>query len=214
MNFFAHQAVAARTSDQPRFLLGAMLPDLASMIGTRILRVDDAELELGIAHHHQADAAFHGASIFSELCASAVHELCSHGVGRGTARAVGHVGVELLLDGFLSHDLAARDRYTRALTLFVQDDLGARLALRHDDDRARLALGLLRLRAAPIPEGYRDPEFVVERLEHILSRRPRLAMAERDRPHVLRWTQATHRDLAGRYPALLAEVESGLTPAT
>ncbi len=212
MNFFAHQAIAAHTSEHPRFLLGAMLPDLAAMIGTRILSVDDLELERGIAHHHEADAAFHGSHIFSELCSTAVRQLCEHDVGRGTARAVGHVGVELLLDGFLSHDRAARDRYASALAAFAADDLGARLALRHDGDRARLSLGLMRLRAAPIPEGYRDPEFVVERLEYILSRRPRLAMSAHDRPHVLRWAQSTQRVLAERHEALLAEVTTSLAP--
>jgi hypothetical protein len=210
MNFFAHQVIAAQSSEHPRFLLGAMLPDLVGMIGTRILRIDDAEIARGVAHHHQADAAFHASPIFSQLCTTAVHGLTDLGVGRGTARAVGHVGIELLLDGFLSHDRPSRVRYERALGVFAADDLGACLSLRHDEDRARLAAGLERLRNAPVPEGYRDPDFVAARLEHILAHRPRLAMASADRVHVKSWAHSAQAALAHCREQLLAEVEAGL----
>src|SRR6187431_2746251 len=102
VNFFGHAVMAALENDAPRFVLGAMLPDLTTMAGARLERVHDDEVAAGVAHHHEIDRAFHGCAPFVRMCASALEELEARGVSRAAARAVGHVGSELLIDGALS----------------------------------------------------------------------------------------------------------------
>ena len=41
MNFFGHAVAALALDDEPRFIFGAMLPDLVSMAGARLGRVAD-----------------------------------------------------------------------------------------------------------------------------------------------------------------------------
>jgi hypothetical protein len=208
LNFFGHAALAARRSGSPGFVLGAMLPDLVAMIGLRLptAAAGDGELGRGIALHHATDAAFHRDAGFVRLCTWALDELTAQGLSRGSARAVGHVGSELLLDGLLSHDARAlaayRDSIAEGSRLLAQ----AALRWRSLADEDELCAALERLAAAPLPEGYADPSFVAERLVRILSRRPRLALQPGDRAAVERWlcdAQPTvARDLGGVVDAL------------
>jgi hypothetical protein len=187
MNFFGHATVACAQSEAPRFVLGAMLPDLASMAGLRIGAALDAELARGVALHHETDRLFHAAPPFRALCASALDTLEPQGVGRAQARAVGHVGSELLLDGLLSSDQRARAAYGRSLALAVDEGLEHTLVWKDDTDAGALRTMLARLLAAPLPEGYRDVGFVYDRLVTILGRRPRLALQPGDREPVHAW---------------------------
>src|SRR5262245_49760363 len=102
MNFFGHATVACARDAAPRFVLGSMLPDLAGMASLRIRGVHDPELERGVELHHATDRAFHGLPPFRAVCSAALTLLEPQGVSRASARAVGHVGAELLLDGLLS----------------------------------------------------------------------------------------------------------------
>ena len=87
------------------------------------------------------------------------------------ARAVGHVGWELLLDGTLL-GTPAEDAYREALAAAgrpaVADGVRA-------EDRERWALFLTRWWPDAVL-AYDDPATVAERLWHILGRRPRLAL--------------------------------------
>jgi hypothetical protein len=213
VNFYAHACVALWRSDDPRYLFGAMLPDLTGMLGLRYATSSDATLNAGIELHHATDAAFHSAGHFVAMCASGVAELTEHGVGRGPARAVAHVGTELLLDGRMSHDREARTAYSEALRYAVAHELSDTLALPEARDRARLHAGVARLTLAPLPEGYREPAFVVDRLEHILSRRPRLALQSCDRPHVERFLERAQTELDSTWLELLEQVRAALPPA-
>jgi hypothetical protein len=190
LNFFAHAVVAGRRSRVPRFVLGAMLPDLASMIGVRVQHAADADLARGIELHHATDSAFHAAPAFTELCSESISGLSAQGLGRGTARAVAHVGVELLLDGALSGDGHARVLYGAALASAADGGLNERLTLAPPHDLPRLSAGLARLLSSQLPEAYGDPAFVADRLRVILRHRPRLAMAERDYEKVAEWTES------------------------
>jgi acyl carrier protein phosphodiesterase len=210
MNFFAHTCIAASHSEHPRFLLGAMLPDLTGMIGVRIADVLDDTLRAGVAHHHEADSAFHGAPTFNAMCSEGILTLCAQGVERGTARAVAHVGTELLLDGVLCEDTHACERYRDALHIGDGVRFSDLLALRHQDDLPGLQRGIAQLASAPVPEGYRDLEFVAARLRHVLSRRPRLAMRDSDLPPVLDWLRGARTRLQEEHPRLLAQVHSAL----
>lgn len=206
MNFFGHAIVAAMRSEAPRFVLGAMLPDLASMASARIESVADPELARGVALHHETDRAFHAATPFQALCSAALSTLESQGVARGPARAVGHVGSELLLDGVLSTDRGARAAYARSLEVGLQDRLELAVHWKNDADPTRLRTLLRRLVEAPLPEAYRDPDLVCDRLYAILARRPRLALQERDRESVRRWLRdalpSIQRDAAAILDAL------------
>ena len=176
-------------------MLGAMLPDLVSMAGVRIAQAHDPVLAAGIALHHETDARFHSAPVFTELCRSANEELQAAGVGRATARAVGHVGSELLLDGLLSYDDVARAAYARALEHSVREPMREALSLRGEATTEELQSLLARLRRAPLPQGYREPSFVLDRLQTILARRPRLAFQSGDLPPTQRWLERAKAQL-------------------
>jgi hypothetical protein len=210
MNFFAHAKVALWRTDNPRFVLGSMLPDLTSMLGLRVLRVDDPELAAGVAYHHATDTAFHGSPLFLELCAKGIATLSDAGVSRGAARAVAHVGTELLLDGALSHDQHARMTYTRSLEAAVRERFVDQLILDSPESSGRLHDGLGRLVGAPVPEGYRDPAFVLARLQATLARRPRLAIQESELGSVGLLVRAFQPLVVRLWPELLEQVRSAL----
>jgi hypothetical protein len=209
MNFFGHATVACWLDRDPRWVLGAMLPDFASMCRARLRGADDEIVAAGIALHHATDAAFHGAATFLDLYARGAEALEAAGVGRGPARAVAHVGTELLLDGLLLDDSIAAEAYRAAVALPARE-LGLRF--RDDDDGAaeRFHALAVRLAAHGLPHDYRSPARVAGRLEQILARRPRLALAPADRSRVVPFLEATRAALATTLPRLLAEVAEAL----
>ncbi len=210
LNFFSHALVATWQSHDPRFVLGAMLPDLLGMMGLRLREAHDPELARGVDLHHATDSAFHSAPVFTQLCSEAIARLTAETVERGTARAVGHVGVELLLDGALSGDAVVRAVYADALALAADGGLEDRLSVTEPGGLARLSAGLRRLSAAPIPEAYRQADVVADRLRVILAPRPRLAMRERDVGPVRTWARAAQPSVIDRRLELLEQVRRAL----
>jgi hypothetical protein len=214
MNFFGHAVVGLWESDDARFVLGAMLPDLCGMLGIRAARPQDAtcaSLAAGVEFHHRTDAAFHGCERFVALCSDSVDVLTAQGVGRGTSRAVGHVGTELLLDGFLSANREARAMYARALALGVDERLSESVLMDRGDQK-RMHDGLKRLLRAPIPEAYTQPTFVTDRLQWILSSRPRLAMQPQDAPIVQAHLTRLSSELSSTWTEILDQVRARLAP--
>lgn len=118
-------------------------------------------MRVGITCHHRADAVFHDLPVFLDGSRSLTRDLLQRGVPRGAARAVGHAGWELLLDGVLLSDGALVEDYFAALRVEV-----AAPAWRAALDR-RIARG--------VPDFYAQPAGVAELLRRILSARPRLA---------------------------------------
>jgi hypothetical protein len=175
-----------------RFVLGAMLPDLSTMAGARIDRVNDPMIAAGVDHHHRIDHAFHACAPFVELCTSALSTLEAQGVSRAAARAVGHVGSELLIDGVLSARREALNAYASALHDAIARDAAREIAFRGDDRANDMHALLVRLADAPIPVGYRDPEFVLARLQRILAPRPRLALQAHELEPVRAWLEHAH----------------------
>jgi acyl carrier protein phosphodiesterase len=210
LNFFAHSVVAGRRSHASRFVLGAMLPDLVSMIGVRLVHTSDAELARGIELHHATDSAFHAAPAFIALCSDSIATLCERGVGRGTARAVAHVGVELLLDGALSGRAPERALYGSALASAADGGLNQLLTLAPPHGVPRLSAGLARLATSELPEAYQDTAFVADRLRVILARRPRLAMAEGDYEKVAEWAETVQPRVVACSQELLEHVVAGI----
>lgn len=176
MNFFGHAAVASWSSDEPAVLLGAMLPDFATMSGARI----DNEgahadgIGRGIAVHHATDATFHTLPVVTGLMRDLDTHLSERGCARGPRRAVAHIGVELLLDGVLVADAAYRAAYTRAIAHDGQP------VWREPGDEARYETLIARLRTHGVPDDLRDPARITHRLGRMLAHRPLLAPSAED----------------------------------
>lgn len=183
MNFFGHVVVAGWFERDPGYLLGSMLPDFASMSGTRLGTVPVAAVAAGVALHHRTDDAFHTAPAFLHLMTLAREELEARGVAWGTARAVAHVGSELLLDGVLleRHPSAP---YVDALEAAAELTRARHLDAAFRDQGVGFAALLRRLQDAGPPHAYREPARVSEFLERALGRRPRLCFADGDRARV------------------------------
>lgn len=226
MNFYGHLAVGYGHQRDLEFLLGTMLPDFASMAGLRAIEAPGAPaVQAGIEFHHRTDAVFHRAPVFTGLVAEGIDSLIAQSLPRGAARAVAHVGVELILDGLIldNHGQPRRDAYTQALETGLTEATAGQVTTRalvragaSKGQPARPAATLpdllRRLMGAPIPEGYRDPRFVGERLQRILSPRPRLALPEGSLAAVVAWLATTQQVLTGRYEELMAQVATGLEP--
>jgi hypothetical protein len=188
VNILGHTHVALATGrDDADFLLGAVLPDLAPMAGVRLARADlDGALGDGVSCHLRTDEAFHAHAAFRAGSAALRRAVADRGVASGPARAVGHAGWELMLDGTLiggeverafHRAMAAGGRAARAMT----PGHGARWAAFLD--RARSAGGLR----------YDEPAWVADRLHAMLVRRPRLRLPDDQ--------VATVADVLGRHAA-------------
>jgi hypothetical protein len=171
VNVLGHTYVArAAGSGDPEFLLGAVLPDLVPMAGIRLARAGlEGTLGDGVRCHVRTDDAFHGLPAVRAGMGELRSDLTRRGVDSGPARAIGHAGWELMLDGTLL-GVPAADDFRRALGAG-----DAALAVLDPADRPRWAAFLDRARGAPGPR-YDDTRWVAERLQAMLARRPRLAL--------------------------------------
>ncbi|MDB4989244.1 MAG: hypothetical protein JWN04_4422 [Myxococcaceae bacterium] len=214
MNFIGHATVALWQRADPEFVLGSMLPDFASMAGTRLgadsAQVSDARhdaLRGGIALHHRTDEAFHGAPAFVSLQQGALDQLSALGIARGTARAVAHVGVEMFIDGELIRAPEVADAYTKALhaghdftSVFVDSDGAARWELLRQ-----------RLIVYGAPYDYREPESVLTRLQLMLRARPRLAIDTATLPLLRQALPGLQRKVIAELSGLLTTLRAHLS---
>ena len=179
VNYLGHVAVALATGrDDPAFLLGAALPDLASMAGVRFDRdlLPEAVAD-GVACHLAADEAFHAHPAFRDGSAALRRDLRDIGLATGPTRAIGHAGWELLLDGTLVGgpvEVAHRSGLRRADVVLPALEPGS---------RERWAT--LSASGAPPRLRYDEPAWVVDRLFAMLARRPRLSFDEARKPDVV-----------------------------
>lgn len=209
VNFLGHAAVAAWSATDPGWLFGAMLPDFASMSRARRVVSGHPRVTAGIAHHHATDAVFHSAPTFVAIHDGGTRAMEADGVRRGPARAVSHIGTELLLDGLLVRAPDTRTAYLDALAL---TDLQLRAS--SPEGESRLARLLGRLREIGIPDGYGEIDSVVERLDRTLRGRKRLAFTPEERPAIARWLSETQDRLESEHHALMSEVRVGLRSRT
>jgi hypothetical protein len=122
----------------------------------------------------RADATFHVLPAFVSGAGAIRREVREGGLGAGAARAVGHVGWELLLDGTLV-GTATEAAFVTAL------DRAGRENVRDAVSNPERWADLLSYRAAMRRLRYDDPAWVAERLHRILAGRPLLAF---DATHV------------------------------
>jgi hypothetical protein len=210
VNFFGHAAVARWEAKAPGFVLGSMLPDFATMSGTRLVGVDDPELSAGVALHHRTDRIFHGSSHFVALWRDAMRTLMARGLGRGPAQAVGHLGVELLLDGWLVEGREAREAYAAALSCGRDGGLGRRIRWLDEEGRARWRSLRRRLERHGPPDDYRDPAVVASRVERILGHRRRLALDARSSKVTAGYLPDLQREMHARAIPMIGELRRGL----
>lgn len=209
MNFFGHAAVACWRSSEPGFVLGSMLPDFWGMTRTRPVELADGELARGVAFHHETDRVFHDAPTFVELSRGARVALSALGLARGSALAVAHIGVEIVLDGVLAHDQRARHAYVRALeSTKLLDEVRWRSA--EDAEQVRELVSMLAKRSLSADHG--APELVAWRVERALAARPRLALGPGDGQRVTEWARAAKLEVARKSDTLLGEIRAGLAP--
>lgn len=201
MNIAGHIAVAMRLApNEPRVWLGAALPDLGAMGRFRLMgTTPDPDVTAGIALHHATDDAFHRHPTFTETMARLRTSLAEDGVGRGPARAVAHVGPELMIDGFLLADDHIADAVDAAFAEI--DGLGVALAPLVEASGDDWLRHLAKVPAWGMPDDYDDPHAVAHRLHRILSQRPRLQL---DADHL----DAIGARLAAEQPALDSSIPS------
>lgn len=202
LNFLGHAAAARWCDRDPRFVLGAMLPDLASMAGVRRLVPRDAVAAAGVAFHHRTDAAFHGCPTFETLSHGGSRALQEAGLSRGPALAASHIAIELLLDASLAEDTPLVDDYAAALRIELELD--------EPDHTAALARLCTRLGEAGAPHWYGVLDEMVPRLVRILSRHRRLALLPDDYPPLRAWLSEVQPQVVSGADRMLDELRSRL----
>jgi len=179
----------------PGLVLGAMLPDFASMSGGHIAGADDPTVAEGIDLHHRTDAVFHQLPVVTGLMRELDDHLVHGQCARGPRRAVAHIGVELLLDGVLLDDSTYRAAYLAGL------GHDAAVRWREPDTAPRFAALLERLRGRGIPDDLQRPDAIATRLARILANRPLLAASPDD-------LRAIHTALVAFKPRLEVAAET------
>jgi hypothetical protein len=209
VNFVAHALVATWWSPEPPFVLGAILPDLVNMLGTRMPSAVHPPVELGVRLHYRTDLVFHAAPTFQKLVAEARSRLDALGLRRGSARAAAHVGVELLFDAVLARDPAATRAIGAALRAGVER---AAAWLCWPDATAAERFG--RLATALLGRDLlgRDgtAEAVALRVARTLAGRTLLELDLPSRMLVARWASAAESGVRDTSASLLEEVARGL----
>ncbi len=215
MNFFGHALLAqrdemARGTLRAEFVLGAMLPDFASMLRARPPLSIFAPLSSGISFHHRTDEAFHGSQAFLELSRRAASFLSDRQVSRGTARAVAHVGVELLLDAAFARETGANEAYLSALACALSEPVQSGIQWHTRDASERFRHLCHRLHERGQFQINPESELVAQRLRAILESRPRLAMDDHGQSVVREWVESARSEIMSGAPQLLQEVEQRL----
>jgi len=204
LNFFGHAVVAGWADNRAGHLLGSMLPDFEAMVRVPLVEVCDEDIQRGIELHHRTDEAFHRAPVFIELCARSLRELKAAGVRRGTARAVGHIGSEMFLDGWLAREQDHVDDYLTALEVEVEG------RLEWEDDGRAFSKLRARLALWGSPRDYAEPPFVLARLADALRRRPALEVLEDESAQVEEFLPRLQRMVERHAPELLTELRNTL----
>lgn len=206
MNFLGHARAATWHDRDPRFVLGAMLPDLATMAGVRRPVARDEVIAAGVAFHHRTDAAFHASPTFERLTHDGVRALRGAGIARGPALAASHIAIELLLDASLAEDAVLVADYAAALR--------SELVLGDETQTVALSRVCARLHDAGAPRWYGEIDEMVPRLERILSRHPRLALTASDRGPLRAWVVDVQPQVAEGSERMLDELRARLSRAT
>lgn len=207
VNFFGHAVLAEEVTPDAHFVLGSMLPDFQSMARSKVAEVGHERVASGVAFHHRTDDVFHRAPIFTEWMREAQHALDESGVSWGAARAVSHVGTELLLDGWLLREYGV-ELFQAAIEVA---DESAGIRWRDEGDGFAKLLGRIREGGHQgMRRMYQSPEAVADVLGRILEPRKRLRYREGDQSRVALVLSAHQRVVEARGPALMRHLREEL----
>jgi len=210
VNFFGHTVLAVRRSTEPAFVLGSMLPDFATMIRARPPRSEHTDIDSGMQFHWRTDEVFHRSAAFLTLTRQAVVWLSARGVRSGSAIAVAHIGVEVLLDAALSDDACAQRAYRAALEGAAPDELGRYIGWVSAQQRDRFGALRARLLARGAITADIAPETVAERLRYALADRPRLSLDDASVLTVRDWARIARPDINASAAPLLQDLTAQL----
>lgn len=203
---------AGHVTGRSEILIGAVLPDVAAMGRFRLMNpAGDPAVRSGVVLHHRTDDAFHGHQWFREHSQAVTVALSALGLARGAARACGHVGVELLLDGFLldtEDGLVAETDNTMSSVIDQTLNLDQMV---ESDRRVDWQDHLNRTATWPVPTDYRDPNAVAERLRRILARRPRLSFDRAETSRVADVLAERQHELEQGVETLLADLRQSVS---
>lgn len=210
MNFYAHVAVASLYTTEAKVALGAMLPDLANLIGGKPPRTHDFGILRGYDLHVASDRAFHDSRQFRLACANEARRLLAFGVRRGTALAAAHVAIELLLDDALLDDEQTQCLFQSTMMAAGSESLAcllcwssAPLATQFESLRQRLTQSThFRSKARP--------PMLMDRVSRTLCNRPRLEVRASDRASLERWTSELPARCGALWDDLIDAVLVGL----
>ena len=216
MNFFGHAALAAsHFAAEPKLqgqrelatlCLGAMLPDFIGMLRLTRPTLSDPVLARGVAFHHRTDEVFHDLPSFHRLSRQAFAWLSERQLPRGPARAVAHIGIEMLLDEVLASDAHARDAYRAALEM----PLAPLMTFSVQSDAERLAGLQKALLGRGATERAPAAELVAERIVRTLANRPRLATDQAGQLLLGDWVATTRPRVAAEAPEVLGTLRQQL----
>ncbi len=194
-------------------MLGAMLPDFATMLGTRPPGVEGDDLAAGVAFHHETDRVFHDTVTFRRLQLDARRALREMGLPRPSALAVGHIGVEILLDGRLAEDAHAVAAYLGALARAGDADCARRIAWNDEALRSGFATLSSTLLDRGVTPATRSAERAAFRVTRALATRPRLRLTAEGEAIVRVWAAASEHLVADAASELMTELRRGLSLA-
>jgi hypothetical protein len=209
MNFFGHAVVAGWQCREPAFVLGAMLPDLVNMLGTRLPRVDDPAVEAGVRCHFETDRCFHSAPTFLRLQQTALTALARAGVSKGPRRAAAHIGVELLIDDALKADTEGCASYCGALAWGQAQPVDVLVRWEERGHAERFCVLCERLARSSEARLHVTPRDIAAQLVHVIARRPRLRCAPHEVEPIAGWAVAAAAEVECALGALLRELEQG-----
>jgi hypothetical protein len=205
VNILGHTHVAlAGGRDDSGYLLGAVLPDLTPMAGVKVVRTAlPRAVADGVGCHVRTDEAFHAHPTFVAGSRAIRADLDARGVASGPARAVGHAGWELLLDGALL-GTATEVAFRRAMAAGGDATAGMSAA-----DASRWVAFVDRSRSAPAL-AFGDPRWVADRLFGMLARRPRLRLPAEQVPTVAEVLAGLVDEVRALAPDVLADTVSAV----
>jgi hypothetical protein len=211
VNYFGHAALAILCNESPAFVLGAMLPDLAQMVGVHVSDAEssvDRDVRAGLNFHLKTDAHFHDTATFRSLNLRSLSEFKRMEVSKGPARACAHIGVEMLIDAELAQRTQFQTPYHEALRFGVQNH--ERLGCASPE--ARRVCGLLQhLDDKGITLHAATEERFILRLERALGARKRLRPTPHELAAMVRYL-CDLTDIPERTIALLDELAPLVAP--
>jgi hypothetical protein len=213
VNFYSHVAIASLFSEELGLAFGAMLPDLASLVGAKPPKTSCPHIRRGYALHHATDRAFHELEPFRHASRTESQRLLSLGLSRGTAVAAAHVGLELVLDDALAEDEPTQALFRTTLAAAAPQMLCQSLEWGSDAHAAQFETLRQRVWSLAMEQLPLDGTTLAERLCRTLERRPKLAVRAGDRELLQCWAAELRLRYSPIWPGVVMGVLRALDEA-